>query len=193
MSCAFRFFKSFFTDLTSSHFSGVNLSEPSVSCFPKDAYRDRYSLLTNQALETTSDQLQNLRLVDSMNSAILSACKEIYGDLPSYLSTAFVVRDIDALREALGEEVLNSYFVSYGTGIGQHYSQMFPNRVGRMMLDGVENAMRDRRAEWFSKSVSLPFFFHPFRQKQPDSFVLVFSRCSTTSPTPGKMDSFENA
>jgi len=128
-----------------------------------------------------------------MNSAILSACKEIYGDLPSYLSTAFVVRDIDALREALGEEVLNSYFVSYGTGIGQHYSQMFPNRVGRMMLDGVENAMRDRRAEWFSKSVSLPFFFHPFRQKQPDSFVLVFSRCSTTSPTPGKMDSFENA
>lgn len=133
----------------------MNLSEPSLSCFPSDSYRDRYTLLTNQALATVSDPIQNLALVDAYHSAIFQACQAIHRDLPSYLSTAFVVRDIDLLRETLGEDQLWSYFVSYGTGIGQHYSQMFPERVGRMMLDGVENAMKDRRAEWFSKSVSL--------------------------------------
>lgn len=89
-----------------------------------------------------------------MNSAIYQSCQAIYGDLPSYFSTAFVARDVDALREALEEDELWSYFVSWGSELGQHYSQMFPERVGRMMLDGIVNPVRLRRAEGFSLSVS---------------------------------------
>jgi pimeloyl-ACP methyl ester carboxylesterase len=49
----------------------------------------------------------------------MKGCKEKIGDLPRYLSTAFVARDVDAIRKALGEEKLTAYMVSYGTGIGE--------------------------------------------------------------------------
>jgi pimeloyl-ACP methyl ester carboxylesterase len=49
----------------------------------------------------------------------MEACEEKYGDIPRFLSTAFVARDVDAIREALGEEELTGFMVSYGTGIGE--------------------------------------------------------------------------
>lgn len=69
---------------------------------------------------------------------MMSSCLSKYKDIPRFLSTAFVARDVDEIRKALGEELLYGYMVSYGTGIGQTYSQMFPNHVGRMILDGLE-------------------------------------------------------
>lgn len=48
----------------------------------------------------------------------MKGCRAVLGDLPRFMSTAFVVRDIDAIREALGEDTLTGYMVSYGTGIG---------------------------------------------------------------------------
>lgn len=57
-----------------------------------------------------------------MNEATLSACAAQYGDIPRFLSTAFVARDMDAIREALGEDELTAMLISYGTGIGQSES-----------------------------------------------------------------------
>lgn len=45
---------------------------------------------------------------------------------------------------ALGEDELTGYLVSYGTGIGQTYASMFPDSVGRLILDGTEY-VRDHR------------------------------------------------
>lgn len=140
----------------------MNLSEPSISCFPNDAFRDRYSLLTKQVdqIHFDADRMQQLQLVDSMNLAIYQSCQSIYGDLLSYFSSSFTVRDVDLLRQALGEEELWAYFVSYGTALGQYYSQMFPERVGRMILDGVVNPLKHRNAESFSQAVSSSTVFH---------------------------------
>jgi hypothetical protein len=49
----------------------------------------------------------------------MAACHERYGDTIRFLSTAFVARDMDAIREALQEEELTAMLISYGTGIGQ--------------------------------------------------------------------------
>lgn len=68
----------------------------------------------------------------------MSACLSKYGDIPRFLSTAFVARDLDEIRKALEEDLLYGYMISYGTGIGQTYSQMFPLHVGRLILDGLE-------------------------------------------------------
>ncbi len=54
-----------------------------------------------------------------MNEATFNACAAKWGDIPRFLSTAFVARDMDAIREALGEEELTARLISYGTGIGQ--------------------------------------------------------------------------
>ncbi|KAI8823763.1 uncharacterized protein EV422DRAFT_368963 [Fimicolochytrium jonesii] len=118
---------------------GVNSSLPSASCFPHEAERDRWLLLTNQYYESASSHPRaQLELADAMNEATFRACHARLGDFPRFVSTAFVARDVDEIRKALGEEELTAVMISYGTGIGQTYANMFPDRVGRMLLDGTE-------------------------------------------------------
>ncbi|KAL1861502.1 hypothetical protein VTK73DRAFT_7067 [Phialemonium thermophilum] len=124
---------------------GVNTSQPTISCFPYDADRDRWSQLARQYREAASaSPSAQLRFADAMNDAIFSACRTTIGDLARFVSTAFVARDMEEIRKALGEEELTAYLVSYGTGIGQTYANMFPDSVGRLVLDGTEY-VRDHR------------------------------------------------
>ncbi|CAM1504415.1 Fc.00g020060.m01.CDS01 [Cosmosporella sp. VM-42] len=123
---------------------GVNASLPAVACFPYNADRDHWSLLAGQYREVSHSPMAQLELADAMNDAIFRACYEKYGDLPRFVSTAFVARDLEEIRKALGEDELTGYLVSYGTGIGQTYANMFPDSVGRMILDGTEY-VRDHR------------------------------------------------
>jgi len=64
-------------------------------------------------------------------------CGEQMGPLLAHISTADTVRDMDRLRELLGEETITYAGLSYGTMIGQTYANMFPERVRAMMLDGI--------------------------------------------------------
>ncbi|KAJ5980326.1 Peptidase S33 tripeptidyl aminopeptidase-like C-terminal [Penicillium waksmanii] len=121
---------------------GVNLSLPSGACYPQDAHRDRWSLLSlKYREEAPSSQLE---VLDAMNNATFFACQQRLGDFGRFVSTASVARDLDEIRKALGEEDVSGYFVSYGTGIGQTYVSMFPDRAGRLILDGTEY-VRDHR------------------------------------------------
>lgn len=123
---------------------GVNATLPAISCFPYDADRDHWSLMTSQYRETTALPRAQMEIADIMNGAIFAACSRMHGDLPRFLGTAFVARDMEQIRLALGEDELTGYLVSYGTGIGQTYANMFPSSVGRMILDGTEY-VRDHR------------------------------------------------
>jgi pimeloyl-ACP methyl ester carboxylesterase len=63
-------------------------------------------------------------------------CKDKNRYLTSY-STANVARDLDILREAVGDKQLNFMGKSYGTYLGTLYAQFFPEKVGRVVLDGA--------------------------------------------------------
>ncbi|RYP40722.1 hypothetical protein DL767_001477 [Monosporascus sp. MG133] len=123
---------------------GVNASLPSAACFPHNVDRDRWSLLRGQYRET-SDHIKQLEIADAMNNATFYACQRRLGDFGRFVSTASVARDLEEIRKALDEEQLTAYFVSYGTGIGQTYANMFPDSVGRMILDGPEYVKVHRR------------------------------------------------
>lgn len=123
---------------------GVNSSQPAISCFPYDADRDRWSMYTSPYREATADPDSQLRLMDAMNNATLHACFKRHGDLGRFMTTALVARDLEEIRKALDEDDLTGYLVSYGTGIGQTYVSMFPDRAGRIILDGTEY-IRDHR------------------------------------------------
>ncbi|KAK4495664.1 hypothetical protein PRZ48_012932 [Zasmidium cellare] len=123
---------------------GVNASLPSMACYPSDADRDRYALMSNQFLAESSSPLAQLRFADAINNATFTACKATHGDLPRFLGTGYVARDLEQIRIALGEPELTGYLVSYGTGIGQTYANMFPKSAGRIILDGTEY-VRDHR------------------------------------------------
>ncbi|SPQ26335.1 94f40f1a-5634-4da6-9b25-62e6d01b6a6b [Thermothielavioides terrestris] len=123
---------------------GVNASLPAVACFPHDASRDHWSILTSLHHAVSKSPREQLEIADAMNAAIMRACWERQGDLGRFLGTGMVARDLEQIRIALGEDELTGYLVSYGTGIGQTYASMFPDRVGRLILDGTEY-VRDHR------------------------------------------------
>lgn len=58
-------------------------------------------------------------------------------DIGPYINTPFVARDMLEIVDALGEEQLQYWGISYGTILGQVFAGMFPNRVGRVLLDST--------------------------------------------------------
>ena len=66
-----------------------------------------------------------------------TACDaESDGILP-YITTDNAARDLDLLRGVLGDETLSYLGYSYGTLLGATYAKLFPERVGRLVLDGA--------------------------------------------------------
>ncbi|MGW5719046.1 alpha/beta hydrolase [Amycolatopsis sp. NPDC003865] len=58
-------------------------------------------------------------------------------DLLPHMTTANTARDLDRIREALGERKISYYGVSYGSYLGAAYASMFPDRGDRIVLDSV--------------------------------------------------------
>jgi pimeloyl-ACP methyl ester carboxylesterase len=65
------------------------------------------------------------------------SCLRQSGVLLEHISTMDTVRDLDLLRRLLGDSKINYLGSSYGTRIGALYAELFPQRVGRMVLDGA--------------------------------------------------------
>ncbi|MFC9248945.1 alpha/beta hydrolase [Streptomyces sp. NPDC057136] len=63
-------------------------------------------------------------------------CERRDPELLRHISTADVARDLDRLRHAVGEKYLRYWGISYGTFLGATYANLFPNRAGRLVLDG---------------------------------------------------------
>jgi pimeloyl-ACP methyl ester carboxylesterase len=59
-------------------------------------------------------------------------------DLRQY-TTSIAVRDLDAVRAALGYQHINIYGSSYGTRVAQHYARRYPQTTRTLILDGVIN------------------------------------------------------
>lgn len=78
-------------------------------------------------------------------SALVECTAPVEG-LLDHMSTADAARDLDVLRTALGQERLDYLGVSYGTHLGATYAALFPERVGRFVLDGPLPADLDAEA-----------------------------------------------
>ncbi len=64
-------------------------------------------------------------------------CARDHADLLPHLGTVDVVRDMELVRQALGDEQLTYLGYSYGTSIGEQYARRYPTKVRAMVLDGV--------------------------------------------------------
>lgn len=65
------------------------------------------------------------------------ACAENTGELLEYVDTVSAARDLDLLRAVLGDEKLNYLGYSYGTFLGATFAGLYPEKVGRLVLDGA--------------------------------------------------------
>ncbi|MBP2478306.1 pimeloyl-ACP methyl ester carboxylesterase [Crossiella equi] len=80
------------------------------------------------------------------NRALWADCRERSGALWDHLGTDSVVRDLDAVRAALGERRISFYGVSYGTLLGQQYARRYGHRLRALALDSVMDHSLDDNA-----------------------------------------------
>nr|WP_099566299.1 alpha/beta hydrolase [Microbacterium sediminis] len=65
------------------------------------------------------------------------ACEANSGGILEFITTEQSARDLDLLRAVLGQEELTYLGYSYGTFLGATYADLFPERAGRLVLDGA--------------------------------------------------------
>ncbi|MEU6576875.1 alpha/beta fold hydrolase [Streptomyces sp. NPDC046805] len=70
---------------------------------------------------------------------VAAECTAHSGSVLAHIGTVNVSRDLDVIRQALGDKKLNYLGFSYGTRLGAVYAAQFPGKVGRMTLDGVDS------------------------------------------------------
>jgi pimeloyl-ACP methyl ester carboxylesterase len=70
-------------------------------------------------------------------------CRRRSGEVLPYVGTAAAARDMDLIRHLLGDAKLNYFGFSYGTELGGVYAHLFPEKVGRTVLDAVVDPTAD--------------------------------------------------
>jgi pimeloyl-ACP methyl ester carboxylesterase len=118
---------------------GTGDSSP-VDCL-SDAAFNRY--LSGNPSPSTPAQVAAYRM---RQHRLVLGCSRRSGALAAHVSTVESARDMDVLRAALGERTMNYLGASYGTKLGATYAQLFPQRVGRFVLDGAIDPTLGTRA-----------------------------------------------
>jgi pimeloyl-ACP methyl ester carboxylesterase len=73
---------------------------------------------------------------------LAARCARRHGDVLPYISTAAIARDMDVVRAALGEPKLSYLGYSQGSYLGAVYTQLFPGRADRIVLDSAIDPAR---------------------------------------------------
>ncbi|MGW6174395.1 alpha/beta hydrolase [Arthrobacter sp. NPDC055138] len=109
---------------------GVQRSAP-VTC-QTDAERD-------QARETDYNRDSDADIERAIEDAakLAAKCDEKTGPVLGQVDTVSAAKDMDIIRAVVGDEKLNYLGFSYGTFLGATYAGLFPERTGRMVLDGA--------------------------------------------------------
>jgi pimeloyl-ACP methyl ester carboxylesterase len=68
---------------------------------------------------------------------LVGACDQRAGRIADHMSTANVARDLDLLRQAVGDDKLTYAGYSYGSFLGVTYANLFPDKVRAVVVDGV--------------------------------------------------------
>ncbi|KJY44026.1 peptidase [Streptomyces sp. NRRL B-1568] len=123
-------------DLVSFDPRGVGRSS-GVTCM-SDKDLDAY--YAADATPTTKDEEK--ALVERVGK-YASGCTKNSGHALPYVGTTNAARDLDLMRQVLGDDKLHYFGVSYGTELGGVYAHLFPGNVGRAMLDGVVDPTSD--------------------------------------------------
>ena len=109
---------------------GVSKSSP-VTCMT-DAERD-----TVAAADFPAGTWQEQAGLVAVGRIPAEGCRTKADPEFRFMDTRSVARDFDIVRALVADESFNYLGKSYGTAIGTAYAELFPQRVGRMVLDGV--------------------------------------------------------
>ncbi|MCX5416478.1 alpha/beta hydrolase [Streptomyces sp. NBC_00059] len=117
-------------DLVSFDPRGVGRSE-AVQCADDAELDARYEQ------DGTPDDAEEEKQFAEDQKSYIAACEENSGDELPFVGTTNAARDMDLLRHVLGDDKLNYFGISYGTELGGVYAHLYPQNVGRAVLDAV--------------------------------------------------------
>ncbi|MFD3514283.1 alpha/beta hydrolase [Streptomyces sp. NPDC058657] len=117
-------------DLVSFDPRGVGGSAP-VEC------QDAKALDAYYAEDMTPDDAAEERAYAEGLKRYSDACEKNSGAVLPHVGTTNAAKDLDLMRQVLGDDKLHYFGISYGTELGGVYAHLFPKRVGRAVFDAV--------------------------------------------------------
>lgn len=126
---------------------GVGASRPALDCRPGHFAPVRLDTVPG----TPALEKANLDRARSF----ARACAKKYASVLPYIDTISAVRDMDAIRGALGAKKINYFGYSYGTYLGAVYAKLYPQRVRRLVLDSVV----DPTGIWYEDNIGQDYAF----------------------------------
>lgn len=115
---------------------GVGKSSP-LECLSAKAF-DAFT-----EVDSDPDNPAEVTALRSSLTELGDACEKNSGELAAHVSTVETAKDMDVVRALLGRSKLDWFGASYGTELGAVYAQLFPQKVGRMVLDGAVDPALD--------------------------------------------------
>ncbi|MEU6123070.1 alpha/beta hydrolase [Streptomyces sp. NPDC047123] len=85
---------------------------------------------------TPDDEAERKKLVENVKG-FNSGCEKNAGKTLPHVRTTDAARDMDLMRQVLGDDKLHYFGISYGTELGGVYAHLFPKKVGRAVFDAV--------------------------------------------------------
>ncbi|KAF8498909.1 hypothetical protein BU17DRAFT_102873 [Hysterangium stoloniferum] len=176
---------------------GIGETKPAVQCFAPGQY-DQFTKHTilqrgfdvgpNMSDPFTRDHLlSQQREADVLYKAQFEVCARTMGETLRYMGSSTVSRDLDFITTALeGKDALiNFYGFSYGTILAAYLINMFPNRIGRVVIDGVADTV-----DW----TSLPAYkwYRSWLKYTEPTYDLFMSDCSKAGPSACPLADYQN-
>jgi pimeloyl-ACP methyl ester carboxylesterase len=136
---------------------GTGESSP-VDCLT-DAEMDAF-LAADPVPDDEDEAAASLALLDDLWAGCVANSEGGADGIIGHVTTIEAARDMDVLRAALGESTLSYLGASYGTKLGATYADLFPDKVGRLVLDGAVDVGLDSlglslgQAEGFERALT---------------------------------------
>lgn len=125
---------------------GIKNSEP-IRCLTN---RETDKFLDANATGGNADEIAKLIAV---SKAFAAKCAKAAGEKLGHYSTLETAKDMEVLRNILREEKLNYLGKSYGTYLGTLYAALYPDSVGKFVLDGAVAPSITLREQEISQAV----------------------------------------
>ncbi|KPH99372.1 TAP domain protein [Actinobacteria bacterium OK074] len=123
-------------DLVSWDPRGVGASE-GIRC------RSDQQIQAAETVDATPDDAAEETAYLKDAAAFGKGCEKAAGELLAHVSTTDTARDMDLMRQVLGDTKMHYFGISYGTELGGVYAHLFPSKVGRLILDAVVDPTAD--------------------------------------------------
>ena len=159
-------------DIVSFDPRGVQRSSP-VSCSSPSGSTASSDGPQTELPDPAPTDAAGLAALVASERAYAAQCELVSGPLLPFMSTENTARDLDRIRQALGDPQLTFIGHSYGTLLGATYAQLFPTHVRAMVLDGALDPAEDTDQMATDQAVSF--------EANLDAF---FAWCASTSTCP---------